>query len=44
MPNVTRVEIETRQQAEARAALEQMYGYYAFDWRPFATASLKRAA
>lgn len=21
--------------AEARLALSQMYGYYAFDWRPF---------
>lgn len=43
MANVTRIEPEPRKQAAARAALEQMYGYYAFDWQPF-TATVKRAA
>ena len=44
MANVTRIETETRKQAAARAALEQMYGYYAYDWQPFTAATLKRAA
>lgn len=44
MANVTRIEQETRKQAAARAALEQMYGYYAFDWQPFTAATVKRAA
>ncbi len=43
MANVTRIETQTRKQAAARAVLEQMYGYYAFDWQPF-TATEKRAA
>ena len=44
MAVVTSIEPETRKQAAARAALEQMYGYYAFDWQPFAPATVKRAA
>lgn len=44
MANVTRIEPETRQHAAARAALEQMYGYYTYDWQPFAPATVKRAA
>ena len=43
MANITRIETETPRQAAARAALEQMYGYYAYDWQPF-TAAVKRAA
>lgn len=44
MASVTRIEPETRKQAAARAALEQMFGYYAFDWQPFAPAKVKQAA
>lgn len=45
MANVARIEPQSRQQAAARAALEQMYGYYAFDWQPFPhTIAARRAA
>lgn len=44
MASVTRIDTEIRKQAAARAALEQMYGYYAYDWQPFSPATAKRAA
>lgn len=44
MANVTAIPTDPRKQAAARAVLEQMYGYYAFDWQPFTAATVKRAA
>ena len=44
MPSIPRIESEARKLAAIRAALEQMYGYYAYDWQPFAPATVKRAA
>ncbi|MEZ5753408.1 MAG: hypothetical protein R3D90_01145 [Paracoccaceae bacterium] len=43
MPNVTRLAPEPKARAAALAALDQMYGYYAFDWHPFPQATAKAA-
>ena len=43
MAKVTRINPDKTKEIAARAALEQMYGYYAFDWQPF-TQAVKRAA
>ncbi|WP_277602904.1 hypothetical protein [Paragemmobacter kunshanensis] len=43
MPNVKRLVPEAKARAAALAALDQMYGYYAFDWKPFPHALAKAA-
>lgn len=38
MPAVTPLNRPAKEQASALAALDHMYGYYAFAWEPFAPA------
>lgn len=43
MSNPIRPPTDAKAKATADAALVQMFGYYAFDWRPFAPAALPGA-
>jgi hypothetical protein len=38
MPDLIRLPADPKAKAAADAVLAQMYGYYAYDWAPFAPA------